>query len=108
MTTKAPHEPSFWLRQAVAARVRAFAPAIRNTPAEVLVMIMLSEPPEDSTAEVQEAWEVTCDRCSAYCGDEDTDFFTGAVAVVDARGRRITVTFGLCEACRALEGVDVG
>jgi hypothetical protein len=108
MTTKAPYEPTAWMRQAVAARVRVFAPAIRAAPAEIMVMLMLSEPPEGSTPEVQDAWEVTCDRCSAYCGDEDTDFFTGAVAVVDARGRRITVTFGLCEACRALEGVDVG
>jgi hypothetical protein len=66
-----------------------------------IVMLMLTDPPEDSTEEQRKAWETTCDRCGTLCKPGE-DFHTGSLTP-NVYGGRINITFGLCSACKALE-----
>jgi hypothetical protein len=65
-----------------------------------VVMLMLTEPPEEATKEERDAWETQCDRCGAQC--KGKDFHTGSLTP-NQFGGRINITFGLCPACKTLE-----
>jgi hypothetical protein len=68
-----------------------------------LVIVQLGRPEENATREEQDRWELSCDRCGRYC-PPPTDFHTGGITLVRHK-RKIMVTFGLCDDCRALEAV---
>jgi hypothetical protein len=99
------YEPSAWMRQAVADRLTAFAPAIRETPVgTTTIILMLTELSWGASDEAKDRWERSCDRCDTYCED-GRDFYTGSMTVRSVQGHRVSVTFGLCPACQALEGI---
>lgn len=94
------YEPSVWMRETIAARLRLAEPALQAMTDYPVVLIPLSDPPEHATEAERAAWETQCDRCGAQCRGKN--FHTGAVTVKPS-GREITFTFGLCEDCQKLE-----
>jgi len=95
------YEPSAWMRETVAARLNQM-PAIKRAAVHYeIVMLMLTEPPEDATKEERDRWETQCDRCGKQC-EPGQDFHTGSLTPNEFGGR-IAITFGLCDACKVLE-----
>lgn len=88
------HEPSAWLREAVARRIHAleslgFDP---HGPGPLFV-VPLGEPTVPGTREDRE-----CDRCGVYVPDGEMHLFAGPAA------RRLVLGGGLCSGCARREG----
>ncbi len=94
-------EPS-WLTAKVDQRVQLLGDVV---PLKVhvipgLIMLTLSEPPEDASQAEADRWERTCDNCGTYCPDE-TLFYTG-VCQREKDGKQVLVAFGSCPRCKDL------
>lgn len=68
-------------------------------PAKTLIMVQLTEPPEDATLEQLLAWDRTCDACGKVCVH---DFWTGHTTRTMRSGHRVNITFGACAKHRAV------
>lgn len=60
-----------------------------------IIMVFLTEPPENASNLQMAAWDKTCDKCSRYAGDD----------IVGAHVQRVwdtvnvVIAFGLCPDC---------
>lgn len=92
--TRAPHEPSAWLRDAAARRVRQVqAQGLDpNDPDGALIIAPLGRTGGDD--------DHRCDRCGVDCRDGGR-MWTGMVTAAPA----LRLVLGLCPACARREGI---
>lgn len=60
-----------------------------------VVLIPLTEPPENATPQEHARWEYTCDNCGLYSKEE---LRTGTVGL-DHHGLQLVVGLGACQTC---------
>lgn len=98
------HEPSAWLRNAAATRLRALANdehSMATAPSADFIVCSLSGLPTNTGS----AEDYTCDRCRRYCGASADEFHVFALPVKSARRGQPSVVLagGLCADCAARE-----
>lgn len=62
-----------------------------------VLMLMLTEPPENATEAQLEAWERTCDSCGTVCLDSP---FWGGQHTESWHGIQVIIGFGICADCK--------
>ena len=99
-------EPSAWLREAAAARLRAIGSdkQIRDiAPLFETIICPISNPSAPGSRE-----DYSCDRCGRYCGEPDDGFRLFSVHCEAQRSDLpdVLLAGGLCDACAARENLE--
>lgn len=109
-TATAPHEPTAWMRQAVAARQAAVDAQVHDEdPVTLTVVTPIGD--WSAAAITGTVEDRTCDRCRVYVPPTRRGrpfrFFTGAMPLRREDGLTTLVVFGLCLRCAEAEGAVV-
>lgn len=87
-----------WVVAKIDQRLAKAGTVLPALPVNAVILMALTEPPDNCTPAQYKTWDRSCDCCGVYVPDTG-NFYTGQ-SMYDHHGQRIRFTFGVCEMCK--------
>jgi hypothetical protein len=79
------------------AEIREILDGNKNNKLTDVIVLLLTDPPENATLWQHQHWVFACDNCNEF---HQNDLFSGRYELV-IEGRTVVLCFGACAACMA-------